>query len=288
MSNLFDALDHSTSFNKFKVDDLLFVEYTCDPGGPKAEIWSHTNYFTYVVSGKMTLKTPEKSYRIQAGESYFVRKGAFIIPQFFEEVFCDMIIFIPDDFIRSVIDKHQLQLGQTAGGEIKNQIIPLNLDETLLRYYQSLFSYFKNDKPPSEILLKLKFEELLINILTNSQHRELINCLAEIHLNTKPSLTAIMDQNFNANLSLSEFARMTARSLSTFRRDFEKAYHLPPGEWLRRKRLEFSRHLLKSTENNVDDIAYECGFSSRTHFIRCFKEQYGMSPHQYRLSDQLP
>lgn len=284
MSNLFDALDQSTAFNKFKVDDLLFVEYTCDPGGPKAEIWSHTNYFTYIVSGEMTLKTPEKTYQIKAGESYFIRKGAFIIPQFFEEVFCDMIIFIPDDFIRGVIDKHQLQLIPSSSHQIKNQILPLNLDETLIRYYQSLFSYFKTDKPPSEILLKLKFEELIINILTNTTNRDLINCLAEIHHNTKPSLTAIMEQNFNANLSLSEFARMTTRSLSTFRRDFEKAYQIPPGEWLRKKRLEFSRHLLKSTANNVDDIAYESGFSSRTHFIRCFKEQYGLSPHQYRLS----
>ena len=87
MSNLYDALDQSIAFNKFKIDDLLFVEYTCDPGGPKAEIWSHTNYFTYVVSGKMTLKTPDRAYEIKAGESYFIKKGAFIIPQFFEEVF---------------------------------------------------------------------------------------------------------------------------------------------------------------------------------------------------------
>jgi hypothetical protein len=61
MSNLYDFLKKSTSFKKIEIDELLFVEYTCDPGGPRAEIWSHTNYFTYVVFGKMTLKHPLKN-----------------------------------------------------------------------------------------------------------------------------------------------------------------------------------------------------------------------------------
>ncbi|MCB0689907.1 MAG: hypothetical protein KDC53_25380, partial [Saprospiraceae bacterium] len=158
MSNLFDALGQSTAFNKFKVDDLLFVEYTCEPGGPRAEIWSHNNYFTYVVSGKMTLKTADAKYLIKAGESYFVKKGAFIIPQFFEELFCDMIIFISDAFIREVIHKHQIAFPRMQHEDTRS-VIPLHLDETLIQYYQSLFSYFKGSKPPSEILLKLKFEE---------------------------------------------------------------------------------------------------------------------------------
>ena len=44
----------------------------------KSIYWSQTNYFTYVVSGKMTLKTPDADYEIRAGQSYFVKKGAFL------------------------------------------------------------------------------------------------------------------------------------------------------------------------------------------------------------------
>lgn len=285
MSNLYDALDKSTAFNKFKVDDLLFVEYTCDPGGPKAKIWSHTNYFTYVVSGKMTLKTLKKDYEIRSGESYFIKKGAFIIPQFFEDIFCDMIIFIPDSFIRSVIDKHQIELSPSGRSKSTQTVIPLNLDQTLIQYYQSLFAYFKELKPPSSILLKLKFEELILNILTQTNNKELIAYFHELHHNSCPSLTEIMEKNFNAKLSISEFARMTARSLSSFRRDFLKAYGLPPGEWLKEKRLLLSCQLLRATSNTIDDVAYECGFSSRTHFIRCFKERFGLSPSQFRKNN---
>ena len=88
MSNLFDALGQSTAFNKFKVDDLLFVEYTCEPGGPRAEIWSHNNYFTYVVSGKMTLKAYVLGIKISTIEyNYFedIKNGTGIVRQKFTE-----------------------------------------------------------------------------------------------------------------------------------------------------------------------------------------------------------
>jgi len=284
MSNLFDALDNSTAFSKFKVDDLLFVEYTCDPGGPRAEIWSHTNYFTYVVTGKMTLKTPDKSYEIRAGEAYFIPKGSFIIPQFFEEVFCDIIVFIPDQFICEVIRKYELTLPTPVTGYDIQAVIPLHLDPSLIQYYRSLFTFFKGPKPPSKVLLKLKFEELIVNVLTQIHNQDLVAYFYQLQHNRCPDLREIMENNFNANLTLSEFARMCARSLSTFRRDFESEYHTSPGSWLREKRLHFSCQLLMTTTQTIDDIAYESGFGNRTHFSRCFKERFGSSPHQFRLS----
>jgi AraC-like DNA-binding protein len=286
MSNLYEVLQNSSSFKKIKVDDLLFVQYTCDPGGPRARIWSQANYFTYVVSGRMTLKTPERDYQIKAGESYFVKKGAFTIPQFFEEAFCDLIIFMPDDFIRSVVEKYRIESVKAGGENDISSVQSLGLDQSLTHYYQSLFYYFQSSGSPSKVLLKLKFEELVVNILTNPVHQDLAAYFAYIHKNQYPSLREIVESNFNSNLSIAEFARLSARSLSTFRREFQDLYRTTPSKWFKEKRLHYCRQLLETTHDNIEEIAYEGGFVSRTHFVKCFRERFGISPSGWRKNDQ--
>ena len=151
-----------------------------------------------------------------------------------------------------------------------------------MAYYQSLFSYFKGPEPPSPILLRHKFEELILNILTHGNNPRIIDICAGLQRKSYPGLQQIMEEHFNARLTLAEFARMTARSLSTFRRDFQEAYGTSPGAWLREKRLLYSQHLLKVKSGTIDDIAYTSGFRSRTHFTRAFKNRFGIPPHRFR------
>ena len=281
MSNLYDGVRNSQLFKKFMIDDMLFVEYTCEPGELRTRIWSHSNYFTYVTNGKMTLKTMGREYPLLAGHSYFVKKGSCLIQQFLEEEFCDLIIFVPDDFIRSVIDKHGLRI-PPPGQSSSELVIPLQLDDVLTNYYHSLFTYFPKLKPPSKALLKIKFEELIVSLLTDGHNPELAGYLSELCATTKISIPDIMERNFCFNLELKDFARLCARSLSAFRREFIAHYQQPPGKWLRERRLDYSRLLLQSTDKSINDIIFETGFRNRSHFIRIFKEQYGLPPHRYR------
>jgi AraC-like DNA-binding protein len=45
-----------------------------------------------------------------------------------------------------------------------------------------------------------------------------------------------MEENFSFNLKLEEFARLSMRSLSAFKRDFQQVYQTSPGKWLLGKR----------------------------------------------------
>lgn len=50
------------------------------------------------------------------------------------------------------------------------------------------------------------------------------------------------------------------------------------------QRLEHARHLLAETDVKLADIARETGFSSEFHLSNAFKDEWGLSPRQYRLS----
>jgi len=91
-----------------------------------------------------------------------------------------------------------------------------------------------------------------------------------------------MEENYRYNLTLPEYARMTGRSLSKFKRDFRATYGETPGKWLVRKKLEWSRYRLESEDIAIGQLALECGFEDTSHFIKIFREQFGSTPFQHK------
>ena len=65
--------------------------------------------------------------------------------------------------------------------------------------------------------------------------------------------------------------------------NLHEIYNATPGKWLLEKRLEYSYYLLETTDQSVDDICMDSGFENRTHFIRVFKNKYGVSPGKLRM-----
>jgi AraC-like DNA-binding protein len=61
----------------------------------------------------------------------------------------------------------------------------------------------------------------------------------------KIDLQAYMNAHYKYNGDLQYFAYLTGRSLSTFKRDFEKIYQTTPGRWLLQRKLEDAHFLLK-------------------------------------------
>ena len=51
-----------------------------------------------------------------------------------------------------------------------------------------------------------------------------------------------------------------------------------PVELLRTARLQKGRELLKTTDKNVSEVAYEVGFTAPSYFTKCFKDEFGISP----------
>lgn len=290
MENMLDHITKADVYKKFEVDDLLFVEFKCPYNDNKSRIWWHTNFFAFIVSGKTSLKTPGGNYVLNPGDCVFAKKGSVISTSEEHEDFCELLIFVPDQFIKTVVQKYRISFPANAKHSRRKPetVIPLTTDEVLRTYFQSLLNYFSLPDPPPEPLLKLKFEELIVHILYNHGETNLKSYFQELCATAKPSIGEIMEANFSSNLSLDEFARLCSRSLSSFKREFFSLYQTTPGKWLIEKRLEYSRYLLETTKLNIDEVCFESGFENRSHFIRIFKHRYGVTPGRYSTERTEP
>lgn len=289
MMNMYDVIRDNLHFNKFTVGELLFVEYKCPIEQEEAGVWTPLDYFVHVLSGRKTWRTAGGTWTAEKGQTLFFKKGAGVLHQDFKEDFCVLVFFVSDSFIRDVVREVAGQLSvRHEGGVLHKGAILVNGDVTLEAYFQSMLAYFTGTAKPAETLLTLKLKELIVSILLGRNNPELAAYFQSLLKSDAPVLPPIMEANFCYNLALEEFAKLSHRSLSTFKRDFRKYYNQSPGKWLLQKRLEYSAVLLKNPALNVSQVALDCGFEDLSHFSRAFKEKFGVSPANYRKEVSSP
>lgn len=270
-------------FKKLVIDDLLFVEYKCVVDEVKAGIWSASNYFVFVTSGKKMWRSIYGEYVVESGDSLFVKKGANLVHQYFDEDYCALMVFISDDFICKFMNRfHQLVKTHPDENEPGDSVLRVESDAYLEGYVSSLVSFFGSPVFPDKQLLKLKFEELLLNIFTRPLHREVARYMASLNKGQSVHLQQVMESNFAYNLKLDQYADLCHMSLSSFKRAFASFYNTSPGKWLSNKRLDFASHLLRTTEMNINQVAFESGFEDTSNFIRAFKQKFNTTPLQFR------
>ncbi|WP_277053263.1 AraC family transcriptional regulator [Zestomonas thermotolerans] len=81
--------------------------------------------------------------------------------------------------------------------------------------------------------------------------------------------------------SLEELAAAVNLSPFHFARVFRAATGLPPHAWVKQRRLEQARALLRAGCLPVE-VACRLGFADQSHLARQFKQAYGVAPGEYR------
>jgi AraC family transcriptional regulator, exoenzyme S synthesis regulatory protein ExsA len=262
---------------RFTCGESLLTMYNCGLKDKFSDLWSHYNYIVYVIAGRKIWHTGEASFDLHAGDCVFVRKGAAIVEQFFDTEFCFYLFFIPDEFICDVLRSKTKPVMQTVNKY--DQVIPIDTNAPVQAFYQSMQSYFASSNEPDQSLLELKFRELILTLADNPRNAELLSYFwSMLNEPQTVSLQKTMEENFCFNLKIEEFAKLSARSLSAFKRDFIKTYNTSPGKWLMEKRLNFSLHLLTNMGKTVAETAFESGFESPSHFSRAFRQRFGAPP----------
>ena len=141
----------------------------------------------------------------------------------------------------------------------------------------SLVPYFDMKDLPENIAF-LKITEA-ISIL-RAIDGDIDNVLANFEEPGKIDLVSYMEKNFMFNMPMEKFGYLTGRSITTFKRDFKKAFNATPQRWLTQKRLELAHYQFVEKNKKPIDVCYEVGFENLSHFSYAFKKHFGYAPTQ--------
>lgn len=279
MYNFYDLITSSPDKQRqFRCGESLITIFNCPLDTKFADLWSHHNYIAYVTEGRKIWHTAHGSFDLQKGNCVLVRKNACIVEQFFDSTFCIYLFFITDEFICDTL-KAKTMASKKQEQKKFSPVIPIYKTNTLEAFFISMSSYFAGNTEPDPLLLELKFRELVLTIADNPQNAELLDYFCSLLSEPQSvSLQRVMEENYCFNLKLEQFAQLSNRSLSAFKRDFQKKFNTTPGKWLLDKRLNHAMHLLSNMNKTVSETAFESGFENPSHFSRSFKEHFGIAP----------
>ncbi|TCC97160.1 helix-turn-helix domain-containing protein [Pedobacter hiemivivus] len=249
----------------FVTEDKLF----------KDEIILEFHSFVRIISGEMKVIQADKSYLFAAGDTLLFPRNqlsAVIKRPKDGRPYKAVVFGLAIERLKTYYTKHKFY--STSPHEQKVKVYdPHPLLES---FFVSLLPYFDLKERLPEDIATIKMEEG-ISIL-RSIDKDIDSLLTDFSEPGKISLPDFMEKNYMFNMPMKKFAYLTGRSLSTFNRDFKKAYHITPQRWLTQKRLEFAHYYI--TKNNVkpNDIYLEAGFENLSHFSSAFKRHFGYPP----------
>src|SRR5580658_923934 len=93
--------------------------------------------------------------------------------------------------------------------------------------------------------------------------------------------------NLDRQVKLEELAKVACFSEFHFHRIFGAVSGESLNDFTNRLRLEKAARLLRFSDQNLTDIALDCGFSSSATFSRAFRSGYDNSPSQFRKTGEI-
>ncbi len=271
-------------------DGTMLVEYQCVPGNSEiSSLWSPVSHFVYVTAGHKTWLTPSGEQHAVKGEAVFCKNGACNMRNYYQSDFCALILFFNQDFIREVVLEYQLSLQEIEVASSPDfHALKVVVDDSLKLYFESVTQYLFNKTAVSEEILKLKFKELILQVLTTDSNPDLKAYFISTLNRSKENMEAVIRKNLLFNLSILDYANLCNKSLSTFKREFMAEFGTSPLKWITEEKLKYARARLLSSDDTINEIAFYAGFETTEHFIRCFKKKYGQPPLRYKnLHGQL-
>lgn len=129
-----------------------------------------------------------------------------------------------------------------------------------------------------ELAIQDEFSESSIEML-------LLNMLSAETANFRPKwldkVIELLNDNWDKPISLNDLATAANVYPTTISKHFPKYISCTLGEYRRRLKIEKSLSLIKTTNQSLTEIAYQCGFHDQSHFTRTFKHLTDFLPRQY-------
>lgn len=246
--------------------------------------WHEDLQFILVLEGAIRVQTLRQTISLCQGEGLFINRG--VVHLVMPDGVCHYNSFLfPDSLLRfapcAAAGQVVTAVTQDAGLELHHLNASCAWEREALQHLQTLAALQEKRDSWYEYAVLTELCALWLVLAKNIPHgsvkvdtliRERMRLFLDyitVHLEEPLTIASIAE---SAHVSTSECLRCFHQSMGT-----------TPYRYLMDVRLAKAASLLTDTDMTVQQIAERVGFSTTSHFGKCFKERAGCSPREYRL-----
>lgn len=251
--------------------------------------WHEEFEVILVEEGEVIVSSGTKKYTVPKGDGVFTNAGILHADQNAGTGFCR---------IHSLVFHPTLIGGNFDSIFWQNYLHPLIKDPSMDGFYLSQSIPWQKEALAhiENAWQKMKHEPAGYEFEIRESLSRLIFLLTAHALNTKtmPSAKFLRDgerikimlqyiqQNFSEKIQISDIADSAMISESECLRCFHNTIHTTPIQYVKEFRITQAAHLLQNTDEQISDIALQCGFQEMSYFAKTFRKFYGCTPGEYR------
>lgn len=234
---------------------------------------NHPDFYeiTYIVSGIYT--------HIYEGSTEVVTPGTLLLlsPHSIHQLYSEpkqstfFAICIEKAFFQNFLTQHFPDFSANA----IPKLMKTHLDNTDFSYLEQLGHQLSVPHPSAHIADRLVYIALSCLFYEKTQRKNSKTQHVQYVLD-------ILNEPINLNLSAKELYETVPISPPILIRNFKEQTGYTIVEYKTKKKMELAANLLQNSNKKIIDIAYELRYESLSHFLYCFKKEFGMTPTEYR------
>ena len=267
---------------------MLFEKIILTPPFRKPHPMEEEACFLYIIEGSYHSISENDQLKINPRESVLMKCGNYL-SQMNSEGKGNRYEAVAVHFFPEVLKKvyaHNLPgfLSKPTKATPSQQQAKLRSDLLVQKYIESIQFYFENEHLVNEEILTLKLREIILLLEQTDQGKAIHTILGNLFKPVEFSFRQVIESHLYAPVTTEELANLCHMSLSTFKREFKRAYGASPAAYLREQKLKKAKNLLRIPNVRISDVAFDCGFSDVATFSKSFKQAYQLSPSVYACS----
>jgi AraC-like DNA-binding protein len=266
-------------FNSYTTTEgICFKNYDVDDGEKFCNLDSEINHLVFLTRGDLSAQYNEfQSIKVKNRELFLFPKS----------VRYALTILTPSDLLvcsfeslQPIYNELNFRIYTAIRSLIQFTFAPVPIHD-ILNEYILLFTEYLRKGIKSELMCKLKFQELFLLLSELYNKKEIAGLFYPILGQSLGFKNRVM-QYFPTVNNVDELAKKMNMGRGNFDMKFKKEFGMTPLQWILKEKAKHVYFSLSEPENTLNDIMNKYNFNSFTHLNRFCKQQFGCTPSELR------
>ena len=243
--------------------------------------------FLYVLEGENHSYSEEAHLHLQQDEGVLMKCGNYLYEGVGDQKsgqFGLLAVHFYPEVLKEIYGREIPDFLKSGATPPSTSMTHIKANFLIRKFVDEILYYLDAPELHTDELVTIKLKEIILLLLKTENADRVLEIIQNFFSPRIFSLKEVVESHIFSALAIGDLASLCNLSLASFKRDFQKAYHDSPANYIKNRRLEKAAELLLISNEPVSSIAYDCQFNNVAHFSSSFREKYGLSPTEYRLS----